>query len=207
VDLHKGKVSVTSDGEGKGSTFTLELPVYYDAPTDVKEQESKSTVIVEANHADIFESKKNDVGVSHACDLHELRILVVDDAPLNRKMAVRLISGSFAKVGEAVDGYDAVCQVKESMQSPNLCYDVILMDNIMPNMDGPTASKELRAYGYEGLIIGVTGSALPVDINYFINHGANFVLIKPLDLYQLKSLLEENMPKRNYLNDLHIDII
>ena len=200
MDLHKGKVWVTSAGEGKGSTFTLELPVYYDGPLDIGEQECRSLLVADFHKAEMFDVELNDaLSSNNQCDLRTLNVLIVDDAPLNRKMVIRLISGSFANLSEAVDGYDAVQKVRESMQLPGQNFDVILMDNIMPNMDGPTASKELRALGYKGLIIGVTGSALPVDINHFINHGANYVLIKPLDLYQLMSILEDNIPLlRNY---------
>ena len=222
MDLHKGKVWVTSAGEGKGTTFTLELPVFYDGPIDIATEEYErnlSSDAIESNPDENQERRSSGVRVSHnhtntflisssnSLHLHELNALVVDDAPLNRKMTMRLISGSFATVGEAVDGYDAVQKVRESIQLPGQSFDVILMDNIMPNMDGPTASKELRALGYKGLIIGVTGSALPVDINHFINHGANHVLIKPLDLNQLMSILEDNNISKIVSKDQEFEFI
>ena len=61
-------------------------------------------------------------------------------------------------------------------------YSAILMDFVMPNMDGPTATKEIRSLGYTGLIFGVTGNTLVADIDYFIASGANQVLAKPLDM-------------------------
>ena len=43
----------------------------------------------------------------------------------------------------------------------------------MPVMDGPSASKAIRVIGYKGIIMGVTGNALPADIDTFLSHGAN----------------------------------
>ena len=60
-------------------------------------------------------------------------------------------------------------------------YDVILMDFVMPNMDGPTATKMIRDLGYSGYIFGVTGNALDSDVNYFLAQGADSVLAKPFD--------------------------
>ena len=69
------------------------------------------------------------------------------------------------------------------------CVDVILMDSVMPNKDGPTATRELRELGYVGIIIGVTGNALPEDVAYFKSQGVNEVLPKPMDMKELKRML------------------
>ena len=60
----------------------------------------------------------------------------------------------------------------------------------MPNMDGPTATREIRALGYNGVIIGLTGNAYPEDIESFINAGANRVLTKPVQIAELFSVIE-----------------
>ena len=60
-------------------------------------------------------------------------------------------------------------------------YDAILMDFVMPVMDGPTATKAIRAMGYSEPIFGVTGNGMKEDIEHFIAHGATGVLVKPLN--------------------------
>jgi len=82
---------------------------------------------------------------------------------------------------EAGDGADAVVQVEENLRLDSQI-DVILMDFMMPVMDGPTATKKIRELGYSGLIIGLTGNTWDSDMNLFLAHGANRVMLKPLDL-------------------------
>ena len=67
-------------------------------------------------------------------------------------------------------------------RDPTGLYDIILMDFVMPEMDGPTATRELRSMGYKGPIFGVTGNALPADIDHFLSQGADRVFTKPLNL-------------------------
>ena len=82
--------------------------------------------------------------------------------------------------------------VVESLSAASeLQYDIILMDFIMPEMDGPTATKEIRKAGYTGLLFGLTGNVLESDIEYFIAQGANDVLTKPFDIKAYDGLVAE----------------
>jgi len=121
------------------------------------------------------------------------RVLVVDDASSNRKMLCRLLNRLCVNRDEAEDGEDALEKVRQSLSNGNR-YDVIFMDFVMPNKDGPTATKELREMGYKGLIMGITGNALAGDIEKFRKSGADCVLTKPIDM----TLLIANI--RQYLD-------
>ena len=109
-------------------------------------------------------------------------LLIVDDSPLNRKMLLRTFRAAGHTCDEAEDGVIAVAKVKEMMSSDAKVYSAILMDFVMPNMDGPTATRIIRSSGYKAPIFGVTGNTLDSDINYFLDSGANQVLAKPLDM-------------------------
>lgn len=89
-------------------------------------------------------------------------LLVVDDSRLNRKMLLKCLKADGHTCWEAEDGLQAIAMVKNRihLDDGELCvpYDAILMDFVMPNMDGPEATKEIRALGYRGLIFGVTGN-------------------------------------------------
>ena len=118
------------------------------------------------------------------------KVLVVDDAAMNRKMLVRLLEGSCEGTDVAEDGQIAVDMVKRSLEEGQP-YSLITMDYQMPNMDGPTATKLIRELGFVGPIIGVTGNALHADQNVFIASGANRVLTKPVDFDTLMDALRE----------------
>jgi CheY-like chemotaxis protein len=55
-------------------------------------------------------------------------------------------------------------------------------------MNGPTASKEIRALGCDSVIVGITGNVLPEDIDNFRRCGANAVLPKPFQIEALEEL-------------------
>jgi len=126
-------------------------------------------------------------------DTSRLRsVLVVDDAGLNRKYVVKLLKGTADVILEAEDGLEAVEMVRESMT--NHCpFEVIFMDFVMPNMDGPTATRTIRAMGFQGVILGVTGNVTEEDVAHFIAHGANDVAPKPLNMAKLRSLLQKHL--------------
>ena len=66
----------------------------------------------------------------------------------------------------------------------------------MPNMDGMSASRELRLLGYAGIIIGLTGNAQDEDIQSYLDAGADDVLIKPVTYVQLEECVLNVSRKR-----------
>ena len=63
------------------------------------------------------------------------------------------------------------------------------MDNIMILMHGPEAARAMRAEGFQGLIVGVTGNLMKDDVNEYIASGADSVLGKPVDMDEIKKIL------------------
>jgi CheY-like chemotaxis protein len=125
--------------------------------------------------------------------LDQMNLLIVDDSNLNRKMLCKLFRTLGHVVEEAEDGLLAMEKVKTKMLSKvgRVCYDIILMDFVMPNMDGPSATKALRALGYTAPIFGLTGNALDSDVDHFLGNGADRVMAKPFNLLLFKQYLSE----------------
>jgi CheY-like chemotaxis protein len=99
-------------------------------------------------------------------------ILVVDDSALNRKMLVKTLRAAGHSCEEAGNGREGVDAVQRRTAASKTPFDVVLMDFVMPVMDGPTAIRTLRTdHGYMGPVIGLTGNAMPADINHFMAHG------------------------------------
>ena len=81
---------------------------------------------------------------------------------------------------DADDGTTAL-DVMRSESEAGRVIDFVLMDYVMIRMNGPEAVQKMRAeLGYRGVVIGITGNALPEDLDNFREHGANIVLTKPL---------------------------
>lgn len=113
-------------------------------------------------------------------------VFVVDDSGPSRKVLCRLLRNAGYNTYEAVDGEDCVTKMAQFI-SEGVSIDMVFMDFEMPKMNGPDATQALRDMGVTIPIIGVTGNVLPADKEYFLNHGANAVLHKPLNIEQLKA--------------------
>jgi len=182
VDQHNGTLTVASEGLGKGSTFICKLPVYCRPKT---------------NNVDLISLCSRDDSITErVCstwlDEHTdkdlcYRILVVDDAPMNRKLLTRLLMKRGHDVDMAEDGLQAYEKVVADMNEGKR-YDTILMDFQMPTMDGPTATQKIRSAGCDSFIVGITGNVLPQDVEHFKNCGADGVLGKPFQVEELESM-------------------
>ena len=199
VEQHGGTLTVSSAGLGTGTTFTVELPLYY-------------RIAKPAMNSNLFkchvapQTTDHTVGVTpttrsyslslSAADLDGLelrrRILVVDDAASNRKMLIRILKANGYVCEQAEDGQQALDRYVESVESGELFY-AIIMDFEMPVMNGPTATGHLRAMGCTVPIIGVTGNMLPDDIKYFKAQGATEIMAKPLNMTLFENIISQNV--------------
>jgi CheY-like chemotaxis protein len=179
VKQHGGDLEVSSEGLGRGTTFTCTLPLHYvpAAPTE--------TTSFSQTPPDEWVSPKEKVNYI------PLRILIVDDVATNRKLLTRMSANRGHSVDEAKDGREAVDKVKNALRESNP-YDTILMDYEMPVLRGPEAAKEIRELGCDSFIVGITGNVLAEDVRYFTSCGADFVLSKPVDFCKLEDLWVEH---------------
>ena len=100
---------------------------------------------------------------------------------------------------EADDGTTAL-DVMRSESEAGRVIDLVLMDYVMVRMDGPEAVQRMRAdLGYRGVVIGITGNALPEDLENFRQHGANIVLTKPLTNAKLIDAMRQSNCKQRTL--------
>lgn len=121
-----------------------------------------------------------------------MRMLIVDDAPSNRKMVRRLMRDRFRQIDEAENGLNAL-QMFEAAKSSADPYRIIMMDASMPTMNGLEATKAIKMLNPNVLIIGVTGAGHDDEIAAFASSGADLVLLKPLNVAQFENFLVENL--------------
>ena len=175
MDAHGGRIGVESEGEGKGSTFFIELPV---------SQQSRPAPRVSCKR---LSQCILDGSFQGCCSL---RILVVDDSASARKMSVRLLSKIGIHVEEAADGQECLDLVLGS-SAKGSAFHAILMDSSMGTMSGPAATSELRRRGFKGRIFGVTGGCSEKDNKSFLAAGADRIYLKPLNEDSIRSILTE----------------
>jgi signal transduction histidine kinase/ActR/RegA family two-component response regulator len=121
------------------------------------------------------------------------RVLVVEDNPVNRTIAVRLLAREGCEVDAVETGREAVeiCASSE--------YDLVLMDIHMPEMDGYEATRRIRAQegpGRRTPIVAVTASSVEDDRRRCLESGMDDFLSKPFDADGLRQLLERWAPAR-----------
>lgn len=117
------------------------------------------------------------------------RVLVVDDNAMNLKLAINVLSNLGYSVDTATDGLIAIDMVKKSF------YDIILMDILMPNMNGYKATQHIREVQTElnqrSIIIALTAKALEGDREQCLAAGMDDYLSKPLQIQRLREMMEQ----------------
>jgi signal transduction histidine kinase/DNA-binding response OmpR family regulator len=125
------------------------------------------------------------------------RILVVEDDARNIFALASVLEPKGVRVAIARNGREALAALDKSQRSPDATIDLVLMDIMMPEMDGLTAMKEIRLRpAFEKLpIIALTAKARKDDQEKCLAAGANDYIAKPLDVEKLLSLVRVWLPR------------
>ena len=162
VTVHKGTISAKSDGFGKGSEFTVLLPLVNAAPEPVIIPNSLRRTMNTTN---------------------SFRILVVDD----NEAAANGLGTLLRHVGNTVEmayvGADVEDKVREFQP------DVVVLDIGLPDMSGYQVAEQLRTGGYDGRIIALTGYGQDEDKKKAEAAGFDHHLTKPVGLADLQAVL------------------
>ena len=111
------------------------------------------------------------------------RVLLVEDNPVGALLASTLLKREGCAVETAASGDEALDAMKRAR------YDLVFMDMRMPGMDGPTASRALRARGDRTPIVALTANAFAEDRKACLEAGMDDHLVKPLELESLRGAL------------------
>lgn len=121
------------------------------------------------------EAGAGDSPADSECKLSGTRLLVVDDSPLNRFLIINMLSKLDVKIAEAENGLDALNKVAENE------FDVVIMDKMMPVMDGVEAVRRIRELYNKNVlpVLAFTADELG-DKEDFLSAGANGFVSKPI---------------------------
>lgn len=168
IDMMGGTIEISSE-VGAGSTFNVQIPLDIDKNPQAKERASKQT---------------------YSCSLAGMNVLLAEDNELNAEIAQALLESEGIVVTRAADGNKAVDLY---VSRPAGSFDAILMDIMMPGMDGYEATRAIRlsekADAADIPIIALTANAFNEDAKAAHDAGMNAHLPKPLDFDKLKNIL------------------
>ena len=173
VELMGGTITVDSR-KGVGTTFTVEIPMEL---TNAEKVE-KTKPLVQHN------------------DLKGIKVLLAEDNDLNAELATILLEDLGMTVTRAADGQEVVDLFAEH---PAGTYDIILMDIMMPKMDGHQAAKAIRAMyadrsdAEEIPIIALSANAFSEDVQASLDAGMNGHVSKPLNMEEVTKVIELNL--------------
>ena len=173
LDMMGGKISFESEYQ-KGTTFTVEI-------TQEIVDKSKITDI------NAYKAKKKTVDTYF--DGSKFDILLVDDNLLNLKVAEKLLKPYKFNITSVRSGLECLNYTK------NKKYDLILLDHMMPEMDGIHTLYNLkkRARGFDTPVVVLTANAIEGSKDMYLREGFNDYLSKPINQVELDRILREQL--------------
>ena len=189
--LMKGTIQVESEYQN-GSAFHVEIP----------QEIMNATPIGDLNES--FEkAQKSKQEKKTYFIAPEAKVLVVDDNKMNLEVVKGILKRSQVQVDLAKSGFECLTKTKEKQ------YDLILMDHMMPGLDGVETLKALQEEAENPnrntVVIALTANAISGCRQMYLEHGFTDYLSKPIEAWRLEEMLMEYIPD-SYIVMKEIDV-
>lgn len=195
----EGRIATEREsGTGLGMAIVHRLVELMDGTIEVSSKINEGTTFAVVLKFECYKGKVVNAPETDVSDVHldGKRILLCEDHPLNRQIAVKLLEKKGMIVHTAENGADGVHLFKES---PENHYDLILMDIRMPIMDGLAATQTIRAMNRRDAqtipIIAMTANAFDTDVKKCLSVGMNAHIAKPLDVEKMYAVIADHIKR------------
>ncbi len=176
VELMNGTIEVKST-YGRGTSFTITIP---------------QKIVDSRPISEMTEIPQTDDNILDIFTAPEVKVLIVDDNVINRKVARGYLKKYAFDLTEAESGPEAI----ESVRADR--FDIIFMDHMMPGMDGIEATdiirKDCGENGTTPVVVALTANAMEGMREHFLKCGFDDFISKPLDRKELNQLLLRWVP-------------
>ena len=174
AELMGGKLECESE-YGKGSTFTFTVNQKIVDPTPMGEFVDAVPIPVRGAYIPKFIAP-------------DMSVLVVDDNPMNLTVIRGLLGATRMLVATAASGEECIHKLEESS------YDIVLLDHMMPGMDGLETVKKIREKYTDLPVIALTANYISNGEDFYMSHGFNGYLPKPVDGKTLEKTIRQFLP-------------
>ncbi len=168
VEIHEGRIDVYSEGPGKGSSFTIRIPMPVSLQEKVKETETEITKQVVESPAESAQKQ---------------RILIVDDNEAAANILQKLLKLNKYATAVAYSGRQALDLL------PTFAPHVIFLDIGMPDMDGYQTAQKIREHAWSGTIVALSGYGQESDKEKTRAAGFDHHLVKPVGIEDIEMIL------------------
>lgn len=185
-----GGARTTYKGTGLGMAITKQIVEMMDGRIDVESELNKGSTFTVVVRCDLCSDEGKKLEDASVDSIKGMKVLLVEDNELNMEIATEILTDEGLEVSQAFNGEEALEFVKSH---PAGCVDVILMDIMMPVMDGLEATRQIRAlsssFAKEVPIIAMTANAFDTDKRMSLDAGMNAHVSKPIDFKLLSKVL------------------
>lgn len=193
LDVEK---NATIEGTGLGLAITKKLVELLNGTINVESEYGEGTKfnVIIPQRIGNDTSKDEQVITNNIIDYSDKKILIVDDNKLNIKVAKRNIEDlNFKEIDECYNGLECLEKIKNGKK-----YDIILMDIMMPTMDGEQVLKELKNIkDFDTPVIALTADAIAGSDEKYKNEGFVDYVSKPFNKDTIKLKIDSIFEKDN----------